>query len=372
MEQSKREIIEWKLRVFYQKPLVEVDRSSYVSNIDLIEQDGRFLIRKQMNFLATQIANTEKRYYHSQSLFEAGWKKMLDNHRNLIPNKGMPTTLLQLIEKRIENMKDKLRDVYKYRIDYYLRNSSGQIDQPAGNRTTTTTTHDKNASDDKIGLLPSMIIDTKHSFDDRQLQLLQRGPTYVPPCQMYIASSFQINSQVLKKQFASLQHQLATLYSEYRVKITESMEMDKLLHEEFQRNFSGFISSSLQQRAVFEKNLIQSIQLSLKENHLILRRTADQMNTFYLGDLQAFEAKANDYLTDNDAFEVRVIIDQFNHDEQPAQKELKERIELINYALNILKRRKALDENVIKRLLLDVNRVKMPYLYFLPSMSQVR
>ncbi|CAF4276244.1 unnamed protein product, partial [Rotaria sordida] len=107
----------------------------------------------------------------------------------------------------------------------------------------------------------SIFTDTIHQFSDKQLQLLSRGPSYVPPCLMYILFS------------------------------NESMD-------------DISIPSNFYQRALYEKNLIQSIQYSLKKNNLILRRTANNMNTFYVGNIADFETKADRYLTRSEDYEV--------------------------------------------------------------------
>ncbi len=44
----------------------------------------------------------------------------------------------------------------------------------------------------------------------------------------------------------------------------------------------------------------------------------------------------------------------------------------MNSALDILKRRKALNSGLIDKLLTDTTKVKLPYLYFLPDVSKVR
>ena len=147
-----------------------------------------------------------------------------------------------------------------------------------------------------------MIIDTTtHSFNNKQIQLLNRGPTYVPPCQIYISSSYQSMNDIIKKQYASLKHQLAGIFSKYHINIALSLELEEQIHKQFTDLFSMSIPTHIRQRALYEKKLIQSIQQSLKINNLILRRTADNMNTFYLGNVEDFQAKANDYLLKTDA-----------------------------------------------------------------------
>ncbi|CAF0829729.1 unnamed protein product [Adineta steineri] len=100
-----------------------------------------------------------------------------------------------------------------------------------------------------------------------------------------------------------------------------------------------------------------------------MNSTADNQNTFYLGEAKVFDATANEYLLKSDAYKVlRTIVKE--EDKQEWQNDLNARIEAMNDALQILKRRKALDKNVVDTLITDLNKVKLPYLYFLPDVSK--
>ncbi|CAF4631296.1 unnamed protein product, partial [Rotaria socialis] len=70
---------------------------------------------------------------------------------------------------------------------------------------------------ERIGFSSSLIIDTSHQLIPEQLKLLSRGPTYVPPCQLSISSLNQSTDDIIKKQYASLKHQLNNVFSKYHV-----------------------------------------------------------------------------------------------------------------------------------------------------------
>ena len=85
------------------------------------------------------------------------------------------------MQQRSDNITNRWHDLYHYRVDYYLRNAyddtlmaTNSNDHPQQIKSTD-------------GFLSNIIISTKHSFNDQQLQLLCRGPSYVSPCQMYIS-----------------------------------------------------------------------------------------------------------------------------------------------------------------------------------------
>ena len=375
VEKAKRELLELKQRVFYNKPPTSFDSvqvsmpTATTSNDSMMIIDDtvqeRYLNKyekriqcKKLDLMTTQIRQAEAQYYQSQKIFDRELSIMWENHRTLVKNQGMSTTLTNLIEHRLINITDRWRDIYNYRINYYLRNSYANLDH--------TNINDQLKDIKAIGFSSCIIIDAKHPFTDKQIQLLNRGPTYVPPCQMYISSSCPSIDEIVKKQYAPLKHQLASLFSKYNIYVTVWDEIQKKINDQFKDLFSIPIPSDLQQRALYEKKLIQSIQYSLNKNNLILRRTADNMNTFYLGNIHEFEAKANDYLLKSDAYQVLM-----NNDQQ-LEKGLKEMFESMNDLLETLKIYRAFNNDQYKRLFIDTSKVKLPYLYFLPDVSKVR
>ncbi|CAF4913832.1 unnamed protein product, partial [Rotaria magnacalcarata] len=54
------------------------------------------------------------------------------------------------------------------------------------------------------------------------------------------------------------------------------------------------------ERAHYEQQLIEQIQNDLKRFNLILRRTRDQQNVFYLGDRKSFEIVSNQFMLETD------------------------------------------------------------------------
>lgn len=318
---------------------------------------------KKLDLIAIQVKQAEDKYYQSQMIFDGELASMWENNRNLVQNRGMTATLINLMEERLKNITDRWKDIYNHRIDYCLRNSYDNFDK--------TNSNDKVQTMKTSALSCTLIIDTKHSLTNKQVELLSRGPTYVPPCQMYISSSIGSIGDIVKKQYAPLRHQLTNLFSKYHINIALTMEIQRKIYDQFSEYFSLPIPSDLQQRALYEKKLIQSIQYSLNKTNLILRRTANNMNMFYLGNKNDFEAKADEYLSKSDAFKVFLTRDNENSD-QHVHNELKEMIESMNFLLGTLKRHKAFDNDVYKRLSIDISKVRLPYIYFLPDISKVR
>ncbi|CAM2711106.1 unnamed protein product [Rotaria socialis] len=369
LEKSKRELLELKYRVFYNRPhssLDAIETTMPILNDDdrklkLLNKHEKLIQRKKLDFVAIKIIAAEMKFYQCLREFDHELAAIWKTHRELVKNKGMSTTLTNLIEKRLTGITDRWRDVYNYRLNFYFRNFHGDFE-----RTNTNADGDKMK---RIGFSLSLMIDAIHRFSDKELQLLNRGPTYVPTGQISISSSGQSNDDIIKKKYAPLKHQLSYLFSKYHINIALSMEIQLKISDQFTELFSVPIPSNLQQRALYEKHLLQSIRYSLNENNLILRRTADNMNTFYLGNLHEFETKAYDYLSKSDAYKVLLNKDTDNGGQQ-WQIELKQMVESMNLLLESLKNHKAVNIDLFNRLLVDASKVKLPYLYFLPDVSK--
>ncbi|CAF4744805.1 unnamed protein product [Rotaria sp. Silwood2] len=340
VEKFKRALLELKQEVFYNKSSISFDsilvsmptwhnNTTIKDNVpqQLLNKYKKLIQYKKLDLLAIHISQAETTYYQFQNIFDYELSKMWQNHRNLVKNQGMTTSLIKLIEQRLNNITNRWKDVYNYRIDYFLRNSYDELRH--------VNTNEKEQTMKIVCFSASLIIDTTYRFTNEQLQLLGRGPTYVPPCQMYISSSNESIDDIVKKQYAPLKHQLMSLFSKYKINLSLKIEIEEKTYNKFKDLFLKPIPSNLYQRALYEKKLIQSIGYSLNKNNLILRRTADNMNTFYVGNIQDFEAKADKYLTRSDEYKVLIDMDEESN-EQPLHTALKDMIESMNSLLEQL------------------------------------
>ncbi len=117
MEKTKRDLLELKQRVFYNKPPLSFDflqiSSEFVPMEDNHDQKQlshkqQILIRqKKLELMALHIVKLERKLYQCQKLFDDELSKMWQNHRNLVQDKGMPTVLSKLIEQRFTNITDR-------------------------------------------------------------------------------------------------------------------------------------------------------------------------------------------------------------------------------------------------------------------------
>ncbi len=148
------------------------------------------------------------------------------------------------------------------------------------------------------------------------------------------------------------------------------MNFEKDIQKQFIKSFSQPIPLPVQQRVLYEKQLIESIQYQFKSNRLILRRTADNNNTYYLGQLDQFNSLAHEYMTNALCYEIIGRIDENNTEQQ----EVNRNIRSINLALEQLEQKKLINKNHLSKCKIDDNKkinINLPHLYFLPATHQV-
>ncbi|CAF3403989.1 unnamed protein product, partial [Rotaria socialis] len=157
----------------------------------------------------------------------------------------------------------------------------------------------------KIRFSPTLCRDShQHHLSSKQMELLHRGPSYVLPCQLHILSESSLNmDHILTKQMASLRRELTRVFTKYPVDLSRRMNFEKEIQNLFHASFNQSIPSTLEERIFYEKQLIKSIRYQLNKDQLILRRTADNYNTYYLGPLNEFQQKSDDFVQHSTSYE---------------------------------------------------------------------
>ncbi|CAF2153587.1 unnamed protein product [Rotaria magnacalcarata] len=111
------------------------------------------------------------------------------------------------------------------------------------------------------------------------MEFLHCGSSYVSPRQLHILSgSSSTMNEILTKQMAPLQRELTRVFTKYPVDLS-------------------------QERILYEKQLIKSIRYQLNKGQLILRLTVDNYNTYYLGSLNEFQKKSDDFVQHSTSYE---------------------------------------------------------------------
>ncbi|CAF1430686.1 unnamed protein product [Adineta steineri] len=119
--------------------------------------------------------------------------------------------------------------------------------------------------------------------------------------------------------------------------ISRRWNFQKQIDDLFYQAFSVSIPIALERRAGDEKQLIQSIQAQLKEDELILRRTVNEQNIYFLSHSDESDCLDDAYMDDANCFELMSTIDDVNNTE-PQQ--LNELINSVTYALEKLKEKR--------------------------------
>ncbi|CAF4652768.1 unnamed protein product, partial [Rotaria sp. Silwood1] len=279
---AKQDLIELKQHILCQRVTQSIHANVFAcvsnSNSDSIndasifqqqlDREAKILQEKMTDHMTELIVEAEKKIVNCRNELNEEIHRISIMETNT--NESFPEKLMTIIGRRINIINKKLEYIYKFRFNYFLRHQFDDIDD--------------SLSLVNVRFSPSLIIDTPlHFFTNEQIKFLNRGPTYVPPYQVHVSSLNTTSNEYIEKTYKFLQHQLTILYDKYKVNMAQSLFLNKRVKDAYTNAFSITLPRSLQQRAFYEKQLVESIKEHLKENNLILRRTADQSNVFYLG-----------------------------------------------------------------------------------------
>lgn len=382
LETTKYDLIEYRERLICNKPpsiydSLQIPISSVIHTVSnrslrrqLFSRYEKLIQQTKTDLMAISIIAQQTTIYQYQREFNRQLEQMFQNDQKHVTNKEMSKLLKQLIHQRSLNMHQQLKLMHEFTMNYSVRNSYDQL------KVINAEGEDSKKRIQRIGFLPSLLIDpTVGSLSSylttQQLQLLKRGPTYVAPCQIHVSSQFPTHTEMILQEYAPLKRQLAIIFDRFHVDINRSSNFQRDAYESFTKHFSIPIPTTIYQRALYEQQLIQSIQSLFKKNNLCLRRTADQNNLFYLDTIHHFTHLSNQYMEENtDHYHILINASEIN--EEDAQEQLNKIYQSINSDLEILYKENRFNKQTYNRLRVKMNRVKLPYLYFLPDISMVR
>ena len=162
--------------------------------------------------------------------------------------------------------------------------------------------------------------------------------------------------QICAKQIKPLERQLITFFNQYKIHILRQTTFLNEIKTSFNENFHLRLPTSIEERALAERFIIQSIHRKLKEDHLILRRSADQSNLFYLLDQHQYNQQCQS------------LFQQFNWCEQlGSTNPLVTLSDTIDYHLFKLRQEGHLEVSQLSQMKVQRINLRFPYLYFLPS-----
>ncbi|CAF3228087.1 unnamed protein product [Rotaria sp. Silwood2] len=363
--QAKQELIQLKQQILCNKPtkLIHSKALSMLSTIQSystsdiriyqlqLDQEEKDLQEKMTGLMIESISEAENKILQYRTLLNKEIQRIPQYDPD--KNEGLSKELMDHIHRRVDIINKKIEYNSNFRIHYCLQHHYTDLQD--------------SLSISSICFSPTMIMSTPlHLLTKEQLQLLNRGPTYVPPYQMSVSSLYASMEEIIQKQHKSLQHDLNILFNKCEVNVALSMFIRNEIKKLFTKIFSISLPTSLRERALYEKQLVQSIREHLKANDLILRRTADQRNVFYLANKTEFEEKSNEYMIKMDTFKLCHIIDKENL--QGTRDYLTTKMKSMNEQLQTIFSDKKY-KDILKKLFITIDKVQLPYLYFLPNVS---
>ena len=87
----------------------------------IFNKNELFSSQQRLDLMAVYINEAERIYYQKQSIFGGELSQMWKKHRQLVRNQVTATALINLMQQRLDKFTDRWRDLYHYRVDYYLR-----------------------------------------------------------------------------------------------------------------------------------------------------------------------------------------------------------------------------------------------------------
>ena len=308
-----------------------------------IDHDEKKLQEYLNNFMMKSIQEAEKKILQCKLLFQ-------EQEQQQLSQSVLTSSMIDIVYRRYELCKAKLDYTEQFRLNYFLRQHFGQ------------------QSDEfnlaKISFSPTIIVHASmHVFYKEHLRLLSRGPTYVPP--------YQVIKQNLEKNYKQLQHDVNVILVKSNVNLVQSIVLQKQIKDLYMKMFSNKIQSlpkSIYERVHYEQQLIETIKNDLKRFNLILRRTYDQRNVFYLGDRLLFDRLSQEFMLQTDLFEIDMTID--NENLQVTRDYLTNQIKSMNQEFKtiLIDTKKYKDQ--LNQITVLIDKVKLPYLYFLPDLSK--
>ncbi|CAF1261241.1 unnamed protein product [Rotaria sp. Silwood1] len=271
--------------------------------------------------------------------------------------------MMYLIEQNLRLIEQKQKLKAMFYINYYLRHSSTVLE---------TIPHRHRKDDELIGFSSNLIINSniKNPFTKEELALLNRGPSYIIPCQLQVSSSSnnKSNNRLASEQFTKLETQIINRIKSSFYDLPQTTALLRKLKVQFGTMFNVFIPTSLRQRSIYEQQLVQAIQESLKKNHFILRRTANHSNQIYLTKQTVFQEKCHEFMIQyKDQFELLYSVTSDNY--MDIYLKINDKIVTMNRIIETLFKQKHISKEFYQKLLIHGEDIKLGYMYFLPDIS---
>ena len=204
-------------------------------------------------------------------------------------------------------------------------------------------------------------IDINIKLNLNELSMLKNGRKYIIPCQSYF--NRQSRNDLAKINYERISNIAKECIGKHQMSISD--ERAKLafreLEQMIQELYTKPLSRKLYRRARHEYHIVKRLQKLIRTQSDIIIRRIDKGEGFYLGRKTTMDMKTQEYMNKTEAYQV------ITTDQCPLMNILHSVENLLDYLL----KNKAITSDRRKKLLPDVNKLELAYLYTLPKIHKV-
>ncbi|CAF3341905.1 unnamed protein product [Rotaria socialis] len=192
------------------------------------------------------------------------------------------------------------------------------------------------------------------------LSMLTNGRKYIIPCQSYF--NRQSRNDLAKINYERISNIAKECIGKHQMSVSD--ERAKLafreLEQMIQELYTKPLSRKLYRRARHEYRIVKRLQKLIRTQSDIIIRRIDKGEGFYLGRKTTMDMKTQEYMNKTEAYQV------ITTDQCPLMNILHSVENLLDYLL----KNKAITSDRRKKLLPDVNKLELAYLYTLPKIHK--
>jgi hypothetical protein len=150
----------------------------------------------------------------------------------------------------------------------------------------------------------SPFIQVDLNLTPQQMSMFINGFKYIIPGQIRLCSR-KPTDEVIAEQYQNMSTIIKSCLKDHYIFVTDARAkqafstLERLLHD----LYSKPLARKLLRRAQFEYRIVQSIQRLLRQRPDIIIRRTDKNKVFYIGKLDDFERKAQEYMLKTQAYE---------------------------------------------------------------------
>ncbi|CAF4741691.1 unnamed protein product [Rotaria socialis] len=197
------------------------------------------------------------------------------------------------------------------------------------------------------------IIDINIHLNLNELSMLKNGRKYIIPCQSYF--NRQSRNDLAKTNYERISNIAKECIGKHQMSISD--ERAKVAFRELEQMIQELYTKPLSRKLY---RIVKRLQKLIRTQSDIIIRRIDKGEGFYLGRKTTMDMKTQEYMNKTEAYQV------ITADQCPLMNILHSVENLLDYLL----KNKAITQDRRKKLLSDVNKLELAYLYTLPKIHK--